>query len=187
MTCIAALVDKDGRVWMAGDSATTYGEELRLLSEGMPKVSKRVDEGGTVWMLGTAGRSRLRQVIALEIDLPKAPLGGEDVLGFLVKEFIPRLRDTLDEVGFMEKEKNADKMKGAILIGLKGRLFMVDGNFCVIEEAQPFTAIGSGENVAFGVLYATQDNDPEKRLYLALEAAEARTTDVRRLFMIRHT
>lgn len=188
MTCIAALVDKNGRIWMGGDSASTYGKELRMLSASMPKVCIRFDNNETSWIFGAAGPSRLKQIITWEMDLLQAPTAREDLPDFLAKKFRPHLYETLLKGAYLEKEGGMDKMKGAILFGLKGRLFMVDGSFCIMEEVQPFTAIGSGEDVAFGSLFSTQgESDPEKRIDMALRAAEARTSDVRRPFTILHT
>lgn len=69
--------------------------------------------------------------------------------------------------------KSARGSNGEALIGFRGRLFVVDTSFAVSALLHNFWAIGSGDLVARGALFATVGKPPRKRAVVALEAAKA--------------
>ena len=62
---------------------------------------------------------------------------------------------------------------GTFLVGVRGRLFAIYSDYQVAEEALDYMAVGSGEDIALGALYATADLglSPRARMRIALKAA----------------
>lgn len=181
MTCIAGLIE-DGSIWMAGDSASSAGNDVKIRMH--PKVFRR-RQNGIEWLFGCAGTSRLSQIVQYKTELPtnKAPKG-KTLCGFLVEEFVPLLQKALRENGFLAQKENVVKLDGSIMIGLNGHIFIIDEAFFVLERREKFQTMGSGKHEAFGVLYATPRLSPLERLRLALKVAALTTTDVRAPFHI---
>jgi hypothetical protein len=102
--------------------------------------------------------------------------------------FIDAVRDVLKMGGFAQSDRGAES-GGTFMVGLRGRLFTVHGDFQVCEDREPWAAVGCGHEVALGSLWTTAQNpelrgDPEARIRLALDAAENYCTGVRSPFEI---
>jgi hypothetical protein len=82
--------------------------------------------------------------------------------------------------------ERSDKLEeqSALLIGLHGRLFQMEDNFCVLEAACGYDAIGVGAYFALGAMYVTADLPPTERLSRVLAAAEAHCPGVRSPFTL---
>ncbi len=188
MTCIAAWI-QDGTVWIGSETARGQGGEI--IVSPTPKVWCREKEDIT-WVFGFAGMGRVRQICELEIDLPdECPPGNP--LQFLVTQFIPRLRESLKKGGGLKIDNQIESMDGVLLIGLRGELFEVDSVFNVLQFGEPFTAEGSGEKVARGVLaLAEKEKDklglsPEECIIYAITIATRYTGDCGGEITIVHT
>jgi hypothetical protein len=88
-----------------------------------------------------------------ELDDPPV---GRDEQRWAVKHFVPYLRAVLAETGHLEVGL-ADNIEGmgysAFLFGVRGRLFMVEGDFSVVEHRFAFDALGSGMETAIGAMH----------------------------------
>ena len=73
---------------------------------------------------------------------------------------------------------------GWLLVGARGRLFRMCGDFQIAEPYNGFDAIGSGGPYALGALHATAKHEPVARIRLALTTAETFTPNVRRPFTV---
>jgi len=73
------------------------------------------------------------------------------------------------------------------LVGIRGRLFNVGSDYCVLEPETGYAACCSAENFAMGALAATEDAAPLERIALALSAAERHCAEVMRPFTILST
>ncbi len=181
MTCIAAITDRT-IVWMGGDSAGVSGSNLEIRDD--PKVFKREDKSKNIWVFGFTVSFRMGQLIRYDLELPE--LGRDDeqnIHRFMVKKFVPAIRKCLAEGGWRTKKEDRE-VGGKFLVGLRGNIFMIDSDYQVGIPSNLFTAIGSGENLALGALFVSDDKLPEERILNALAAAEAFSTGVRRPFNI---
>jgi len=104
---------------------------------------------------------------------------------FMSTTFIDAVRACLKAGGWATKE-NEHERGGEFLVGVQGRLFIIEGDYQVGEPAAGWTAVGGGYLVALGHLDATAKTGraPRSRIKGALEAAERHTAGVRGPFAI---
>ena len=98
-----------------------------------------------------------------------------------------QLRITLKEAGDATKNNEYESSNGAFLVGYQSRLFCIHSDYSLVEVAQDFHCIGSGEEVALGSLYTSKRlvSNPVERIELALEAAATFCNGVGAPFHIR--
>lgn len=188
MTTIVAVRCSD-RIVMGGDSAGCNSSGLVELRSD-PKVFKR--DG---YLMGYTTSFRMGQILRYWAELPEPSKSG-DLHAFMVRDFIPAIRDAYLEHGFAKTfgrgetkgEKNYSESGqawgGQFLVGVRESLFIVHEDFQVGEPLLPHFAIGSGALVAFGALFATADLAPEERVQIALESAVEHTSCVRPPFVL---
>jgi ATP-dependent protease HslVU (ClpYQ) peptidase subunit len=179
MTCIAGIVHQ-GIVFIAGDSAGSTSYQITTRRD--PKVFRN---GAAV--MGCTGSFRLTQLLRYSLKLP-AYASGDDLMRYMTIDFINAVRTCLREGGFAEKEKEKEH-GGTFLVGIAGRLFYVEGDYQVGESDDDSYAIGTGDDIAFGALFATRHLglSPQERLELALQAAQYHIKSVRGPFIIEST
>lgn len=73
---------------------------------------------------------------------------------------------------------------GFFLVGFRGRLFAVESDYQVGEAVVSYQALGCGEQIARGSLFSSSHLDSERRVRLALEAAEAHSAGGRGPFTV---
>ena len=177
MTCIVGLVHK-GRVWMGGDSAGVDEAGLSLVQ----RVDKKVFVNGP-FLFGFTSSFRMGQLLAYAFKPPLCG-DGEDVMDFMVRDFINGVRDCLNSGGFSKIEDNVET-GGGFLVGYDGRLFHVEDDYQVGESLHGYDACGCGEGPALGSLFSSQkEQDPRKRIHMALSAAETFSGGVRAPFHV---
>lgn len=176
MTAIAALVSRDGTVWMGGDSATSLGDNVR--HDRDPKVA-RVGE----MLVGYAGSGRAGQVLLHHFKPPERKSGLTD-LQYLSGPFVKKLRKLFEDHHEARDVESGDGIH--VLVGYRGAVYIFDAGDGLSATSLNYDAIGSGSDVALGALYATAKiaMRPEKRLRLALEAAAEFKTGVAPPFVI---
>ncbi len=69
------------------------------------------------------------------------------------------------------------------MVGVRGRLFVVESDYQVVEPTAPFAAIGSGAAYALGSM-ATSRGRPVARITQALKVAERFSGAVRGPFTV---
>jgi ATP-dependent protease HslVU (ClpYQ) peptidase subunit len=164
ITCIVGLVE-NGTVYLGGDSATSRGN--RRIIKNKSKVVKRGE-----FIMGGSGLAVVSQLMHHTTTLP--PLyENQECLDYMVNTFLPMFRKTIKEAGQMTIEDHRETTQNNFLIGFRGHLFSIGIDLNVIECIDNYDSIGSGEEFALGVLYATEDSKlkPEERLMKALECA----------------
>jgi ATP-dependent protease HslVU (ClpYQ) peptidase subunit len=174
MTCIVGLVH-GGKVYMGGDSAGVGEYDLTV------RVDKKVFTNGP-FLMGFTSSFRMGQLLAYRL-VPPEMKEGQDIMEFMVNDFIDAVRDCLNRAGFATIKDN-EESGGNFLVGFKGRLFNIAGDYQVGESASKFDACGCGEDLALGSLYSTKGKQPKARVELALEAAEAMSAGVRGPFTL---
>jgi ATP-dependent protease HslVU (ClpYQ) peptidase subunit len=106
-----------------------------------------------------------------------------DVALPVVKHFIDAVRECLKNRGWAAKRDERES-GGCFLVGYKGRLFRIDDDYQVGIPADGFAAVGCGDQIAHGALYASAHLNGRERLELALRAAERFSAGVRGPFHI---
>ncbi len=177
MTCIVGL-EYDGKVYMGGDSAAVANSNLQLTDT--PKVFEKQK-----MLIGYTWSFRMGQIIQYAKTVPEIK-EYPDNYEYLVKSFVPFLRNIFKDAGWLIVEKSRDE-GGQFLIGLRGELFEITSEFAVLRMADGFNAVGSGSYYALGalrILKHNTDKEPTMKVGLALEAAAYFSTSVSSPFVI---
>lgn len=178
MTCIAALV-QNNIVYMGGDSAGIGNLDLTVRADPKVFINRHV-------IIGFTGSFRFGQVMHYHFE-PPTPNPLESDMQYMVRRFIPAMRDILKEHGSARVDNNQEQ-GGLCLVGHSGQLYCIDYDYQVGEPLDNFAAIGCGAQIAHGALFATRRvKDPWKRLATALEASERFSAGVRGPFIYEAT
>jgi ATP-dependent protease HslVU (ClpYQ) peptidase subunit len=163
MTCIVA-VKKGEKVIMGGDSAGVAGYVTRPVAR--PKVFC-VGE----YVIGYTSSFRMGQILEFGFT-PPVLYPNDDVFKEMVARFIPDLRKALRDGGWV-KTDNGQEHGGSFIVGIRGRVFEVHGDFQVFEPLDGISAVGCGEEFALGSLAASEEAgvEPRESVMRALKAA----------------
>lgn len=177
MTAIAALVE-DNVVYIGGDSAGVSGLSLHVRKD--PKVFINGP-----FVMGFTSSFRMGQLLRYSFIPPEHPakIGIDRYMNTI---FVDSVRECLKEGGFAEVAHGVES-GGTFIIGYKGKLFVMHGDYQIAIPATNYTAVGCGEDLCIGSLHATNGTDvePKKRIKMALQAAEAFSGGVRGPFTIK--
>ena len=175
MTCIVGLVH-EAVVYIGGDSAGVAG--LSLVVRADEKVFRNGD-----FLMGFTTSFRMGQLLRYKLYPPRRH-PDDRVVKYMVVDFIDAVRECLKAGGYASKEKETEQ-GGTFLVGYSGHLFTVDSDYQVGIPEDGFAAVGSGEDIARGALFATQGQaTPRDRVLTALRAAERFNAGVRGPFHI---
>lgn len=180
MTAIAAWME-NGEVIIAGDTLGSDG--YHHTNRHDTKVFRRGE-----FIIGFAGSYRFGQLTRFKLNVP-AQREDQSDFAYMVTTFVDELRSVLKDNGARQEYKGEDHTGGVALVGYKGQLYFIDGDFHVGVPGDPYEAIGSGGMAARGALEALRDVEgitPRHKLYLALRAAEKHTMGVRGPFHVIH-
>lgn len=176
MTCIVGVAE-GGKVWIGGDSAGVdgrYGLTVR--------ADRKVFRNGPM-IMGFTSSFRMGQLLAHALKVPRRH-PDDGIYGWMVTEFIDAVRSTLKSGGYAEHHDGAER-GGEFLVGYEGRLFTVNADYQVGENADGYAACGCGDMIALGALHALGPAvAPEERVRRALEATERFSGGVRGPFHI---
>lgn len=184
MTCIVGLVGtagpERGKILLGGDCAgLAEGKEVYGLRNA--KVFRKGP-----YAIGYTTSFRLGQIVRFATELPEPPEAPEGEEGeaaldphhtrleaFFATTFSDSLRRALAAHGYERPLGEG----GSLLVGVRGRLFVLGLDFQVLVGQESFVAIGSGRHHAYGALAALDQlagDSPlglEQRARLALESA----------------
>jgi ATP-dependent protease HslVU (ClpYQ) peptidase subunit len=177
VTAIVGVVD-GARVMIGGDSALTDMGTHELIACVNQKVFKLGD-----MVIGVSGSARVADSLRYRLDVPRHPRR-MDAGRFMRTVFLDSVRDVLRKEGTLMQQHGIEGCDAHVLIGYRGRLFIIEGDLHVHEAIDDYAAIGSGGAVASGALSVTQGIPPRKRIIAALAAAERFTASVRRPFIV---
>jgi len=179
MTCIIGIKHKN-KVYLAADSAASTS--YTISTRKTPKVFK-IEE----YVIGYTTSFRMGQLIQYSFNPPKVKnkdySSDQSMMRFMVRSFIPALRQLLKDNGFLKIDNNRET-GGVFLVGVKGFLFQIESDFQVAHSALDYDAVGSGGETALGSLFSTTQLKPKKRILKALQAAEEFIPSVRGPFTI---
>ena len=132
--------------------------------------------------MGSVGSVRASQILQYSELIDKNSLGEIPTFEFIVRSLVPIIHATLDANGVRcalpsEDEGVSVMMPNCILFAYKDRAWMIWHDFSV-TEIEDYLAIGSGSDIAKGVLFATVDKNPFERIVTAIDAAAETTVYV---------
>lgn len=176
MTCIVGCEHK-GAVYIGGDSAGTASNMHQRV-----RKDKKVFIKGE-FIIGFCGSFRMGDLLKHTMKLPKPQKGGDDV-AYMVNDFVDALRACLEKEN--ENLQGDDKLFPAILVGYRGKLFSIEGDYQVGQPEAGFDATGAGADIAIGAMHASEGSwkGPERRIRQALEASALNNASVRPPFVI---
>ena len=165
-----------GVVYIGGDSAGVAG--LSVVVRADEKVFRNGD-----FLMGFTTSFRMGQLLRYKLYPPRRH-PDDRVAKYMVVDFIDAVRECLKAGGYASKEKETEQ-GGTFLVGYSGHLFTVDSDYQVGIPEDGFAAVGSGQDIALGALFATQgQGTPRDRVLTALRSAERFNAGVRGPFHI---
>lgn len=171
---VVAGIEHGSEVWMAADSLVT-DDNIVFETTEPPKVFKK---GQIIY--GTVGSFRVGGVVFEAFESPGGPLPGVDPWLWMIRDFVPRLKEVLKKHDVDTKPKVVEDEfrlveEWQLMVGLRagseGRIYIVDDDFSVARAADGYAFIGSGGEVAAGALFATGAHKPGNRIKQAVAAA----------------
>lgn len=176
MTCIVALKHR-GTIYMGCDSAGVGGLSRQN------RVDPKIYRIGQSMLIGFTTSFRMGQLLGYSLTLPHHH-PDVSVEKWMVTAFVDAVRNTLKSGGWAERDKDQES-GGRFLVAYRERIFQIDSDYQVGERMEPFGAVGCGDDLALGALFATQQmTDPKRRVQIALEAAAAFSAGVHPPFRI---
>jgi ATP-dependent protease HslVU (ClpYQ) peptidase subunit len=161
MTCIVGIA-ANKKVYIGGDSIASNG-----YSKGITALPKVFRVGA--FLIGYTDSFRMGQILQYHLDI-RQQQNEEDDLRYLVVGFIEAVRKSLKEFGYTTVNNN-NEHGGTFLVGYRGRLYEVNGDFQINPDVNQFAAIGAGCQYALGALKASEHLKPRKRIEKALTVA----------------
>ena len=174
MTCIVGLVH-EGVVYIGGDSAGVAGLSLTV------RADEKVFQNGE-FLMGFTTSFRMGQLLRYSLKPPRR-YPDDDINQYMVVDFINAVRECLKSGGWASKNEETER-GGTFLVGYSGYLFTIEGDYQVGQLEDGFAAVGCGDDIALGALFATQGQEPRSRVLTALRSAERFSAGVRGPFHI---
>lgn len=178
MTCIVAI-EHEGTVWMGGDSAASRDNEI------VRRTNEKVFFNEE-FLIGYSGSFRIGQLLQYAFQAPKQSYGQTD-MEYMVVDFVDALRYLLKDKGVLMKEEEGEAHDAEILIGYRGRIYVVESDFHIGCPLTPYASSGSGAPYALGALYVLNDDEklsPQEKIDKALSASAEYSTGVSSPFTI---
>lgn len=168
MTCIVAIA-QNGTVYMGSDHAASDDKSGWIMARKEPKCFKVGQYG-----IAFTDSFRMGQILQYNWTPPKyTPTKTNSGLDkFMRTKFVDSVKVAFKEHGFGDIGGTDEDTGGIFIVGLEGRIFVVDEDFHIGENVVNYMAEGSGGMFALGALHATKNQkNPRLRIKAALEAA----------------
>ena len=165
MTCIVGLTYNGGAI-MAGDGLLSLGGTQ--LACGEPKIHK---QGKLI--IGASGTGRECDLI-LTAPLPKPRL--TDPYGWAVEKVVPMLWKRFGDAGLLDS--SSSPLEAMMLLAVPGTLLGIDSQGGVFSYLDGYGAIGSGMDIAMGVLAGTAQCQPITRIARVITACNTHCAGV---------
>ena len=176
MTCIVGYTE-NGKVYIGGDSAGVAGFKLVL------RQDEKVFSRGQM-VFGFTSSFRMGQILRYSFTIPEHDPKKDD-FDYLCTDFIDALIKSFKSKGYA-RVKDSEVNGGTFLLGYKGNLYQIEDDFQVGTVRYKYNACGCGESYALGALMALEKEniEPQKRIEIALSAAEHFSAGVRAPFIV---
>lgn len=176
---------------MGADRCVSYAD--RKLTLNHPKfLTFDIDGIHGELMLGWAGMYKNIQLLQHTFQPPPHNTN-KSVEAYLAVDFIDGLQKCLFErVIPTPNEEGVLNGYMGLLVLYSGRIFTIDGDFCLVESDMSYNAIGSGEGFALGALHALSLVDvddaltAEQQVLVALHSAEKYSNSVEEPFDVEY-
>ena len=171
MSLVVAIKDKDRIVLGADKQASTGGTKDHTNT----KIWKLEELPGAI--IGSVGSARASQIIQYSQVIDKNLIPDTLDTTFVVRVLAPTLANGLSANGIVVEPGEGgkcDMMPNAFIFAYKDRAWTIWHDLSV-SEIDDYFAIGSGSEVARGVLYATSEKNPFERIVTSIEAAAEST------------
>ena len=166
MTCIVGLKTPND-VWLGVDSAGANRFTSHVYDTPKMIVRKRL-------VMGYTSTFRFGNLLAHNLKIPKVPPKAKSLERWMVRKFIPALRECLKDAGHNRIEHSLESGGTCLVATRKTReLFIVQSDFSILTPVE-FASVGSGcyhADAAMHVLSELSDMKPRKKVRKALEAA----------------
>lgn len=169
MSLVIAIKDRD-RVVLGSDKQASVGD---YKNHNNTKIWEVQDLPGAI--MGSVGTARASQVIQYSSVVDKNCLENINNINtdFIVNSLAPTIAAALKANGFnidSTPDNPCTVLPNAFLFAYKDKAWMI-WNDLSVTELEDYLAIGSGSDVARGVLYATVDKNPFERIFTCIDAA----------------
>lgn len=169
MSLVVAIKDKS-RIVIGADKQTSIGDTKDHTCTKIWPVDKLPGA-----IMGGVGLARASQIIQYSDIIDKNYLEEDVTTEFIIKNLVPTICATLEHNGIAcGKEDESDIMPNAFIFAYKDKAWMI-WNDLSVSEIQDTFVIGSGSDVARGVLFATKDKNPFDRIVTCIDAAAEST------------
>lgn len=171
MSLVVAIKDRDRIVLGADKQASTGGTKDHTNT----KIWKLEELPGAI--IGSVGSARASQIIQYSQVIDKNLITDNIDTTFVVRILAPTLANGLRANGIVVEAGEGgkcDMMPNAFIFAYKDKAWTIWHDLSV-SEIENYFAIGSGSDVARGVLYATSEKDPFERIVTSIEAAAEST------------
>lgn len=175
MTCIVGLVDTNGHVIIGGDSAGVGGLDISIRTD--PKVFQNGP-----FLMGMCGSFRMGQLLHHTFRPPVHPKGMDDYK-FMVTLVMDAVRKCFKEGGYASIYM-AQEIGGCFLMAYNSKLYRIDNDYQVGIPTEGYSAVGCGDQIAHGAMFATSGKGGEERIKVALQAAAHFSAGVRGPFIL---
>lgn len=148
MTCIIAIKDENGDVWLGGDKMGSNGNTRRIYKD--PKVFQVGN-----FAFGYTSSFYMGQLLKYHWTQPVRTIHQTDDDEYIFKDVMFSLKNLFVKNKFgIEQDPNYHEGQfGNFLMIYKGRIFEVQGNMSILE-VDSFNSVGCGEQVAKGAVSA---------------------------------
>lgn len=163
MTCIVAIVDKQQGILMGADSSAV--DDTIHTPHISPKVFLKGEFG-----IGYCHSFRLGQIIEFWFTPPPIPDGEENLMRYMVMDFIPELKGVLADQDYPTHDD--EKTEWSLIVGIRGHIFTIESDWHIGFDDIPYAAIGAGSSYALGAIHAAEGGSSMFSLQKGLEAAE---------------
>lgn len=174
MTTIAAI-QGDGWVVMGADTQATYHEYRKV-----QMTDHKVIENNGILIAGCGiGRGMNLLQRAWKAPKPKANSTPEDLDVWMVKTFIPAMRQLFIDNGYdMKDDGDYAQFENLFIIAVQGIVYIIDEDYSYDRDIRHYITSGSGGDFAQGALYYagpkifTNINVAKKAMMKAIDAAK---------------
>jgi ATP-dependent protease HslVU (ClpYQ) peptidase subunit len=161
MTCIVGYIDKEG-VYIGGDSAAISADDLSYNIRSDEKVFAKGE-----FIFGYSTSFRMGQLLRYKLRIPAHPKGMENHQ-YMATLFIDAVKKCFEDNDYSDMMSQEG---GCFMVGYQGKLYTILPDYQVAMAREAYTALGCGEHIALGAMYASNEKDPIKKIEIALNAS----------------
>lgn len=189
MSVVIAIKEKN-KIVMGCDSQVSQGQLKNKNTKNSCKVFKIKNCPNS--LLGVVGYKRDSQLLFVENNLIReiSILKNEINYEYVVKYLFNDIYEVLKTNNRIEKDNNGNLVNyiyDDFIFAYKNKAFLISGADGSVEEIEDYLCIGSGEEIAIGVLENNKDKSAKERIKEAIKSCSKRTIYVDNEVVIKTT